>query len=217
MSQNLPPLIPQEQTPTFNLGATKYGIVNPIYNAIKNIVPVNARLLSRSLFTASPVTEQNFSPEELSLLKQTYLNSLDRTNTEYAKNWQPRLKELSLNKKRNESDEMEYQYAMNRASPTIQYADYPHLKKYDKYDITNMPIRASFEDKGYGLTTALGRANYYTDPQGNVHITDTYNFPNSKVFNDYSSWNPSLKLANAIGEKFSKPMPIDINLGQIRR
>ena len=91
MGQNLPPLMPQEQTPTFNLGATKYGIVNPIYNAIKNIVPVNARLLSRSLFTASPVTEQNFSPEELSLLQQTYLNSLDRPNTEYAKNWQPSL------------------------------------------------------------------------------------------------------------------------------
>ena len=84
MSQNLPPLIPQEQTPTFNLGATKYGIVNPIYNAVKNVIPSNMRLLGKSIFNPSPITEQNFSPEEINILRQTYLNTQQRVNSPQA-------------------------------------------------------------------------------------------------------------------------------------
>src|SRR5574344_91626 len=215
MSQNLPPLMPQqEQLPTFNLSATKYAMVNPIYNVFKENIPSNLRLLGKSIFNPSKVTEQNFTPEEIRVLQQTFLGSENRMNTERAQNWKPRLKELSLNKNRNEADQAEYEYAMRNFSPTIQYPDYPISSQYQKYGVGNMPMSASFKDKGYALSTALGRANYYTDPQGAVHIVDQYNFPQGSGMSDYKYWNLPFKIAHAIGERFSRPMPVDINLGK---
>src|SRR5574344_718854 len=85
MSQNLPPLMPQqEQSPTFNLSATKYAMVNPIYNVFKENIPSNMRLLGKSIFNPSKVTAQNFTPEEIRVLQQDYLNTQQRINSPQA-------------------------------------------------------------------------------------------------------------------------------------
>lgn len=218
----------------FDLSATKYGVVNPIYNAYKQVVPANARLLVKSLLNPSPVTEQNFTPQELSLLKQTYSNSLNRSNSPMALNAKNRANILmqqqnsgmlednamipSLNKniKSNIPANQEiYDILPSMYSQSIQYTDYPK----DKFNLGDEhPILSTLLSPSYRMGTTIGRANYNIDPQGNVHINDNYNFgkidPSAQA--DFNKLSPLYQLAEKIGNRFGGQMPVDINLGNVK-
>lgn len=207
--------------------AKGFSPVNP--DLIKGLVPANARMLAKSFVMPSDVNESNFRPSELETLKQAYLHSQERSLSapKEAKDWLNTLNTLEDTDKvqsRFSTTEgkfipvnQEYEQVVRAISPTIQYNDYPYNPKYDKYGVGNMPASASFTDPAYSMSTTVGRATYKTDPEGNVHVIDTYNFPKGHNMQDYGSWSPAFKLAHALGETFSKDMPVDINLGKVKK
>lgn len=205
------------------MASLNYNIWDALNNAYKETVPVNARYLASSVLSPSPRTEKSLSPKELEALQYAYLNSQYRVNSMKQQDMQGLLSNLngvSPNEKVQSqfgagfvSPQAEKMMIKQNLSPTLQYSDYPVSREYDQYGVGNMPIGASFKDKGYALSTAIGRANYYTDPQGNLHVKDRYDFPKGSQMEDYGNWSAPFKAAHAFGEKYSKPMPVDINLG----
>jgi hypothetical protein len=200
-------------------------ILDMLKKGYQATIPVNARFLASSILSPSVKTEQDLSEKELEALRQTYLNSQYRSGNADVSSIQgllSNLKGVSPNEKVESqfgagfvSPETEMILARQQMSPTIQYSDYPVSKEYDKYGVGNMPISASFTQPGYALSTAIGRSQYYTDPQGNVRVKDVYDFPKGSNMEDYGGWSYPFKVAHGIGEKLSNKMPVDINLGLI--
>ena len=104
-------------------------------------------------------------------------------------------------------------------SSGLQYDDYPYKKEtlgVNPYGTALGMVKKSFNDKAYAMANTLGRANYYKDASGNIHVVDSYNFnksPKGTTLN--SQWSPTYKALHLIGENLSKTMPVDINIGQI--
>lgn len=100
----------------------------------------------------------------------------------------------------------------------IQYEDYPNGKSSNHAPFENMPqiILDSLLDKGYSLSTTIGRANYYKDNNGNTHIKDKYDF--SSIANDPAEaykWSPTFRKLHNIGNQYIKPRAVDINIGKL--
>ena len=192
--------------------------------AYKQAVPANARLLAKSIVNPEQVTSAQFSPKEIELLKQTYANSVQRSSKPEAAMYKKYYKDMTkledmqpvsgmLAHRKTAPAGLEAELALRKFSPTIQYPDYPRSPEYENYGVGNMPVEASFKDKGYALSTALGRAKYVKDAQGNIHIVDQYDFPKGAGMEDYRNWSKPFAAAHYLGEKFSRTMPVDINLG----
>ena len=192
--------------------------------AYKQAVPANARLLAKSIVNPEQITSAQFSPKEIELLKQTYANSVQRSSKPEAAMYKKYYKDMTkledmqpvsgmLAHRKTAPAGLEAELALRKFSPTIQYPDYPRSPAYENYGVGNMPVEASFKDKGYALSTALGRAKYVKDAQGNIHIVDQYDFPKGAGMEDYKNWSKPFAAAHYLGEKFSRNMPIDINLG----
>lgn len=189
-------------------------------------IPANARLLLKSMFNPSPVNESNFTNNELNALREAYANTQARIVSPEAQSSREVLDRLStvspseqvLSKfqKGFVPSELEKEMLISNISPTLQYEDYPIYKQGSQYGVGNMPLAKSFTDPSYAMATTVGRAKYVTDPQGNVHVVDTYDFPRGKNMQDYGTWSLPFKAGHAVGEKFSNSMPVDINLGNIK-
>lgn len=197
---------------------------NKLADALLGLVPANARMLAKSVFMPSNVNESNFTAKELEAQRQAVLNSQRRVASPNAQFIRENLSELQsfspdeqvqsrFGKNEFVPVEFEREQLIRRISPTVQYPDYPVSKEYHAYSVGDMPLSASFKEPGYAMSTAIGRAEYKTDPQGNVHVIDKYNFPRSHDMKDYKEWSMPFKLAHLLGERYSKEMPVDINLG----
>ena len=191
------------------LDTIMYTALNPI----KSAFPANARALAKSIVWPTKMTESDFRPDELEAQRQAYINSITRSQGKEAN---------ALRALHNSSnDGLDFsdpnapmpEWMVKKVTPTIQYEDYPANPEYKNYGIGDAPIAASFADPGYAMSTTVGRAKYSTDPQGNVHVIDTYDFPKGSNMRDYGTWSPAFKAAHGIGERFSNKMPVDINLG----
>lgn len=191
---------------------------------IANIFPANARMLAKSIIYPTAVDESNFTSDELDKLRQAYANTQNRVANEdlaSQREWINNLKSMDA------TDAVESRYTPNKIvsvgqeleqairhiTPTLQYPDYPIQ---GNYGIGNAPISASFKDPAYAMATSVGRAKYEVDKQGNVHVKDTYDFPKGHSMEDYNKWSKAFQLAHTVGEKYSKQMPVDINLGKIK-
>lgn len=189
------------------------------------LIPANARLLAKSMFYPTNVNENSFTNQELNVLRDAYLNTQDRINRPVTDEYRSRIENL---KSMDRGDEVFSQILPNnkaipvgleedllkrQISPTLQYQDY--ALQHSNEGVAQAPITRSF-DPAYSMQTTVGRAKYVTDPQGNLHVVDTYDFPKSHNMDDYGTWNKGFALAHGIGEQFSKSMPVDINLGKIK-
>jgi hypothetical protein len=187
--------------------------------------PANARMLLKSMFNPSQVSESNFTNQELNALRKAYANTQNRINRPVTDEYRNRIENL---KSMDRGDEVFSQIMPNnkvvpvgleedllkrQISPTLQYADYSLQNKNE--GVAQAPITRSF-DPAYSMQTTIGRAKYVTDPQGNIHVIDTYDFPKSSNQDDYGTWNKGFAIAHGVGEKFSNKMPVDINLGKIK-
>jgi len=201
------------------------GYVDDTY---KQNIPANARSLIKSVVNPSPVTEGDYTTAELDALRQAYLNSQDRSqslDSQWYKDYYKKMKTMDrgdlvegrLSKQDFAPASLEAELALRSYSPTIQYKDYPVDEKYKGYSVSNAPITASFDDKGYSMSTAIGRAKYVKDENGNVHVIDTYNFPKGVKMDNYKNWSKPFAAFHLLGEKFSNDMPVDINLGLLGR
>lgn len=204
------------------------GLLDSISNMYQQYVPANARLLAKSIVNPDQVTAAQFSPQEMDLLRKTYANSLERSSKPEAAMYKKYYKDMAaledmqpvsgmLAHRKTAPAGLEAELALRKFTPTIQYPDYPRSPDYENYGVGNMPVEASFKDKGYALSTALGRAKYITDAQGNVHIVDNYDFPKGAGMDDYKNWSKPFAAAHFVGEKLSRPMPVDINLGLLNK
>ena len=199
---------------------------NKLADALMGLIPANARLLAKSVFLPGNVNESNFTAKELEAQRQAILNSQKRVNEAKKTDMSDYLNTLRSMEDTDQiqskfSDNLnkfipvsqEYEQVVRHISPTIQYPDYPISHEYDAYGVGDMPLSASFKDPAYAMSTTIGRAEYKTDPQGNIHVIDKYNFPRGHDMQDYGKWSPAFKLGHFLGEKYSKEMPVDINLG----
>lgn len=204
------------------------GLLDSISNMYQQYVPANARLLAKSIVNPDQVTAAQFSPQEMDMLRKTYANSLERSSKPEAAMYKKYYKDMAaledmqpvsgmLAHRKTAPAGLEAELALRKFTPTIQYPDYPRSPDYENYGVGNMPVEASFKDKGYALSTAVGRAKYVTDAQGNVHIIDTYDFPKGANMDDYKNWSKPFAAAHFVGEKLSRPMPVDINLGLLNK
>lgn len=210
---------------------TPFAIVRagmfPFANAMYQLAPTNAKMLARSFIPTplqTPITEKDFPESELNILRETYLNSLNRLSPEQEKAYTERLKFLNTlgDEEQIQAPDgsfipagMEKEFLKRRLSKTIQYGDYP-FPENAKYNIGDAPMSASFTNPAYSLSTTIGRAQYNKDKQKNVHIKDVYDFPKGTGMDDYKDWSTFFKVFHALGEKYSNPMQIDINLGQVK-
>lgn len=185
-------------------------------------IPANARLLAKSMFYPTNVNENSFTNQELNVLRNAYLNTQDRINRPVTDEYRSIIENL---KSMDRGDEVFSQILPNnkaipvgleedllkrQISPTLQYQDY--ALQHPNEGVAQAPITRSF-DPAYAMQTTVGRAKYYTDPKGNIHVIDTYDFPKSSNQDDYGTWNKGFALVHGIGENYSKKMPVDINLG----
>jgi hypothetical protein len=189
-------------------------------------IPANARLLAKSMFYPTNVNESSFTNPELNALREAYANTQSRVVSPEATSSREvldRLSTVSPNEqvlsKFNKGfvpSELEKEMLISNISPTLQYEDYPVYKNGSPYGVGNMPLSKSFTDPSYAMATTIGRAKYFTDSQGNVHVSDTYDFPKGSNMEDYGAWSMPFKAAHTFGEMFSQKMPVDINLGKIK-
>ena len=190
------------------------------------LLPANARMLLKSVLMPTNVTESSFRPSEIQALRDAYANTQSRIATPEAANSREVLDRLSTVSPDEQvmskfgkgfvPSELEKEMLISSISPTLQYSDYSVYKNGSANGVGNMPVSKSFTDPSYAMATTVGRAKYFTDPQGNVHVSDTYDFPKGSNMEDYGAWSMPFKAAHTFGEMFSQKMPVDINLGKIK-
>ena len=154
---------------------------NQIYNLYKEVVPSNIRMFAKQFINPQPITERNFTQQELDAMRDAYYNS---------------------------------QHTGDKK--TIQYDDYPRTTKGGGLSESLIPLVAkSMVDKGLSTSYTLGRVNkIYHSPQGNVHLSDIYNFkPSSEFADEAGGWSEVMRRAHDIAAKYGSPMSVDINLG----
>lgn len=192
-----------------------------IDSELSKLMPANARMLSKSVVNPSPINEGMFTKEELDVLRQAYINAQQRSHGKEAEAMRAiRNPSVKSNDPLNMIDDIDLskepmpEWMVRKVTPTIQYEDYPLAKEHRNYGVGDMPISASFNDPAYAMSTTIGRAKHYVDKDGNVHVIDTYDFPSGHNMKEYDTWSPAFKALHTYGERFSKKMPVDINIGK---
>lgn len=211
---------------------TPFAIIHkanfPVSSTLYDALPTNAQFLLKSFLPKALQTqqsEQNITPAEQEALATAYKISQQRVNQFNTKEWKDfanavdSLGENELIALPGSGQMVDKAWAkkmlLSQNTNSLQYQDYPINEKLWKYNIANTPLTASYTDPAYNMATTIGRANYKIDDQGNVHVVDRYDFPKSNSMKNYDSWSPAFKFFHGLGEEFSNPMNIDINLGKI--
>lgn len=137
----------------------------------------------------SPITEKNFKPAELELLRKAVKGAQARRAEEIA-----HYRRIEQNAKKPNSiwgagaiplaramiDEINQQeklvdydnYAQAHRPDDPQFFGYPDWEDYG----WGKMLQHSLTDPEYNLNTTLGRARYVQDAQGNLRVEDTYDF-----------------------------------------
>lgn len=187
-------------------------------------VPVNARVMLESIFGGkqnTPITEKDFSPEELGVLRDMFLQKKafnearpanlaaeTMTRDEYAR--QPRTDMRSSAEHPNTYTNQpvpyeEYRagmqkridsYGINPNKHTLSYEDYPTKYTEERYGvpIDDNWVKAayrSFEDPGYRLKTTLGSFNAI-DEGDKIRVQDQYDFDKDWWYKSQTKTNTDL-------------------------
>ena len=169
----------------------------------KQVVPVNARtFIETAMGKTTPITERDFSPEELDTLKQSvkaaksknslseehYRKNLQTSSAEYNKkpetewlqNLSGKYEEFVVPYsewiKRNQSAVDSYEKTRDRTS--ISYGDYPIKSGETAAPVGQnwgSAIYQSYTDPGFRLASTLGSAKYHENG-GKPFIEDSYGF-----------------------------------------
>jgi hypothetical protein len=154
-----------------------------------NMFPTNARtLLETAQGNRDPITESNFSPEELDVIRQLILNQKQGSDAGSVK--YPDYYDLAQRR---------------RASGGMPVSSI-------------MPGLMSMGDAFGNVQTTLGQFKYARDADGNLIVQDMYDFnpPQEGQTIDYAASGPYGLLRGYAGEKMppSTGRPIKINLGR---
>jgi hypothetical protein len=204
------------------------GVLNRLY---KQLIPVNARMLiDTARGDTSPITETNFAPDELAVLRNIYdakrnvnknwkqdiANELSISEAEYNKN--PKMQLVSTGKPgayvRGPLPYADYiQDTVNRLDTfnktsdktSIGYADYPGGTGAPTFDSWIDAIKKSYTDPAYRMKTTLGRFNVNEAPEG-ARATDQYNFDAKSHYESAKKINLDTANAYDLWKKSSGPV-----------
>lgn len=186
------------------------AFVNSIYPHYRNYI--------RTFVYPRTMTERDYTKQELDALRQAVYNH------EYELKNMPDLKKKidTIRKYIAKNDNLNETPLLKRyMERTI---DYPNYKQsYAPTDFgdripTNFNSATTDQyrrllnnnDRSFMMQGTIGAADYDIDKQGNVTLTDRYNFTQDKI-TDGNHYSPLAALA----KKFGKPYDIKINLGNI--
>ena len=204
----------------------------------KEIVPVNFRMLAKSIVAPSPVTEKDFNKRELQALNKVAKRAEFRVNNplntqasneilkQLQDHWDsqkypqyPQVNSMGVPNNNNNianyaqdySSDMIYNMAKDMTAKGIQYPDYN--TDVDINSIGNNFAYRSIVDPNYALATTLGRAVLKDNK-----LADTYDF---NKFRGKQTVTPKgdndsiyLYLRNKLAPQYSNNMPINVNLAR---
>ena len=155
-----------------------------VQHAPASLFPTAGRIFLESMQgKRGPITEDDFSPEELNNLRQLISSTEGRGN--------------------------------------VQYKDYVKQKKKllseGKFVFADLPPSILAVTNPLGNTAAtLGRFNYAKDSQGNLRVTDNYDFNPTNYDQTSAAYSPFGALRVYAGEKMppGTGRPVNINLGK---
>lgn len=165
------------------------GLAESLYKKI----PVNMRVFGESLLgSRAPITEKDFSDEDLQFIKQAYLKKKANNDS----NEQLLRRELvsgtgwAADEQGNLVDSTaEYRKNVQRALDTyIKTKDKTSLG-YSDYDNSGIPqgggwlkqVAGSFNDPAYRTATTLGSFNVHEDPEHGLIVKDKYDWESVKA------------------------------------
>lgn len=217
------------------------GLFNYLKNAYQSNVDMPKRMYGESLaksvlgFQNSPQTEQNFTPEELGVLKNV-LDTIYKNKIEYfSRPKEELLKDATMLEKKAElfKNEPEGKYdisvpALLAQATNLKNAANGKLPTDFKVDYTDL-MNAYPKNTDVNWHDTLGQFRFKVDNTGNYQVYDTYDFDNpsrSKSVQRYAEMNPVNRLITAatnfakgnessLGEAYlgkNQGVPVNINL-----
>jgi len=203
------------------------SILNQLY---RQVVPVNARTLIDTVRgDTSPITEANFSPDELAILQNVYEAKRNRNKTwrqeignelaisEADYNKKPEQEVVPGNKpgqfayapipyseyiKRTVNKLESFDKTKNKTS--VSYNDYPDALAAPTFDSWINAIKKSYTDPAYRMKTTLGSFNVNETPEG-ARVSDAYKF-DAKDFYEMKGFNIDKANAYDLWKKSNGPV-----------
>lgn len=173
-------------------------------------IPLEYRAAIKSMFYPnSGLTEKDLTNKEKMLLKEIVNTAKNRQIND----------DLFVKELQASPDDSVYDYETGWDVPkeevikqiqstprnSIQYNDYLPFVGSDLWD-------SRVEPNTYAsLGRTLGRA-YYNDNNMGTLVKDIYDFPKGISKEEKAGWSPSFKFKHAIGEMFTRPMDVNIQL-----
>jgi hypothetical protein len=207
------------------------GVLNQLY---KKVVPTNARVLIDTMRgQTAPITEKDFAPEELDVLRKMYSEKQQRNES-----WKQDIaNKMSISQKDYDknpevdfvfADEgpdkygrpvklsyAEYLQKMNnqlssfdatKNKTSLSYNDYPDKMAAPTFDTFIESALKSYTDPAYRMKTILGSFNVMNTPEGAKAI-DKYNFDKSDFYKSIYKIDPAKA---SVGEMYKKANgPVD--------
>ena len=191
-------------------GGIEYDKI-PLSKKIQNwLIPSNIRFLYDKISGNDRLhTEDDLTQSDIKALRQAYKNSQDKQ----------RLAQELINDFRTQGVDIGVD---SREWNRLLYDDYDksYWDKKKVYNVAPLPqeekklgniIDATFRSPGYRMATTLGKADYFTDENGNVIVADKYQF-NPKYYNPTKNriygW-----IRNDIAPNYGEDFDVRINLG----
>ena len=153
-------------------------------------IPSNIRAYVKQFYDTTPLTEQYLNSQDIQALRRAYYNQEDMRN--YVGD-----------------DSFRASYIDPQS---IRYNNYRRKNnRPDSFEdsVIGNVVNSLF-DADYRMGSLVGSANYHADKNGNVIITDRYDF-NKGI--DLQNANPLYKALHWAGTNLGKPYDVNINLG----
>lgn len=219
------------------LNQAKYQVMNPIYNAYKENVPASIRMYAKQFTHPTPVTENNFTSNELGILRDLVYQSKWRLAHPEAMQFNQKIYNqlkglpkdtLVGNVFQNQNKPVTVAQALEVINEWyekgIQYPDYDGMKQKltpkqfsDSHNTVKGMINASYQDPVYSMRHAVGRADIIPSQNGDLHLKDTYNYSDpSKLKGLFKGSSPEYMVARELARKYGTSFPMDINLGNTK-
>ena len=212
-----------------NALAPETSVVNELY---KTLVPVNARTLIDTMRgETAPITEANFSKDELDVLKKMYetrkaaneasrqqlANEIAISRKDYEKNPQKGFFVYEDGKFGGESRNMSYDefirrktkelesFDKTRQKTSLSYYDYPGGGAAPTFDSWLSSVWKSYTDPAYRMKTVLGSFNVMDTPEGKK-VVDQYNFDKLSFYKQAYNLDPTKASISELWRKSNGPV-----------
>jgi hypothetical protein len=153
-------------------------------------IPTAVRaFLGTAIGSETSITEKDFSEEELKFIanqikNREQKNTKEKEDYSFWLNWMkenpPRPDEHpmmveSYNKRLNEVQKAVDSYKTTEGKTSVQYDDYDNKYRQEQFGIFDT-VKSLFMSPEYNVQKTLGRYNAFKDEEGNVIVSDTYDW-----------------------------------------